>query len=68
MKKLLKKFIILAIISMLIGHNATKDNSKNISDIEQVGITKEITQITEYIYNNSGVYRKSRRLFSLKLK
>lgn len=49
MKKLLKKFIILAIISMLIGHNATKDNSKNISDIEQVGITKEITQITEYI-------------------
>ena len=49
MKKLLKKFIILAIISMLIGHNATKDNPKDISDKEQGGVTKGVTQITEYI-------------------
>lgn len=51
MKKLLKKFIILAIISMLIGHNATKDNPKDISNTENRGVAEGITQITEYIEN-----------------
>ena len=48
MKKLLEKFIILAIISMLIGHNATKEEPQRTTAEESVSVTKIVMYLTEY--------------------